>query len=218
MFENLNASQFKHTSKFDGAEFESLLSKIILCYEKMKVQVNVLSNKENEIRDVLLIDYLKNNKIRRELGLTDYLFDREVSEDKTSGRTDIKIQTLNTFQDTAAYYIIECKRLDTKSQNWEKSLNSEYVNEGIARFVSGKYSTYYKVNGMIGFIVESMNINENVGVINGLLNGKLQTSRTLHYHEIVSDFTFSYRSTHNLEIGEIAIYHLMFDFSQQIGN
>jgi hypothetical protein len=217
MFGELNASQFKHRSNFYGSEFESLLSKIIVCYEKMSAHITSLPNKENEIRDVLLIDYLNDNKIRNEIGLKNYLFDPEVPEGN-EGRTDIKIQTKNTFEDTAAYYIIECKRLDTKSKNWEKSLNSEYVNEGIARFVSKKYSTYYKVNGMIGFIVEAMDINENIIAINSLLNGNLNTSQVLHYHEIAPNFDFSYRSTHNLDKGEIAIYHLMFDFSQQIGN
>lgn len=220
MFGELNASQFKHKRNFYGSEFESLLAKIIACYEKMKIHETYLPNKENEIRDALLINYLKNNKIRDELRLKDYLFDREVPEDKTLGRTDIKIQTLNTFQDTAAYFIIECKRLDTKSKNRKKGLNNEYVEKGIVRFVSGKYSSHYKVNGMIGFVVEAMDIAENVDAISTLLKDKLKTNQGLDYHELVSDFEFSYRSTHNLVNGEteIAIYHLMLDFSQQIGN
>ena len=50
-----------------------------------------LSNDENSNRDVLLKNYLKENQIRKKIGLTDYLFDREVPEDKTIGRTNIKI-------------------------------------------------------------------------------------------------------------------------------
>jgi len=95
-----------------------------------------LSNDENTIRDVLLINYLRDNSIRKKINLTNYLFDREVPEDRSVGRTDIKIQTQNTFEDTSAYYIIECKRLDGTNTTGTTGLNAKYIENGIYRFAS----------------------------------------------------------------------------------
>ena len=219
MFTELNASGYKHSDAFYNAEFENILSKIITCYNLMLNDNVSLSNDENKIRDVLLLNYLKNNAVRRKIELTDYLFDREVPEDRTIGRTDIKIQTLNTFQDTAAYYTIECKRLDNSNPTGTTGLNAKYIQNGITRFVSKTYSTYYKTNGMIGFVVGSIDIHKNVESINTLLKSSFtetNTTQVLVNRSIVSDFNFSYYSTHSIDGEEIIIYHLMFDFTKNI--
>lgn len=216
MFTDLNASAYGHSSIFYNAEFEELLSKIISCYNLMLTDNVSLSNDENSIRDILLINYLNDNSVRRKVELTDYLFNREVPESKTIGRTDIKIETQNTFQDTDAYYTIECKRLDASNATGATGLNAKYIQNGISRFVSKTYSTHYKTNGMIGFVVQTMDINKNITAINGLLKGTANTTRELFNRSIVSDFDYSYCSTHSLDGDEILIYHLMFDFSKNI--
>ena len=97
---NLNASKYPFLKQDYKNEFEKILSKIIACYNLMLSDKVSLANDENSIRDVLLINYLNDNSVRRKVELTDYLFNREVPESKTIGRTDIKIETQNTFQDT----------------------------------------------------------------------------------------------------------------------
>lgn len=219
MFTELNASGYKYTDAFYNAEFEDILTKIITCYYLMIADKVSLTNNENTIRDVLLINYLKDNSIRKKINLTSYLFDREVPEDRSIGRTDIKIQTLNTFQDTSAYYIIECKRLDATNFNGKSGLNAKYVKDGIYRFTSTTYSTHYKTNGMIGFVVEPIDINSNVSTINNLLTTEFPAANTiqeLQYRQIVKGFAFSYCSHHSLTKDSIVLYHLMFDFSKNI--
>ncbi len=219
MFAELNASGFEYNGLFYNAEFEDILSKIISCYNLMLADNVLLTNDENAIRDVLLINYLKDNLIRKRIKLTDYLFDREVPEDRSLGRTDIKIQTLNTFQDTSAYYIIECKRLDATNPNGTTGLNAKYIKNGIYRFASATYSTYYKTNGMIGFVVEPIDVNKNVSSINNLLATEFlaaNTTQDLQYREIVTDFDFSYSSCHNVLVNSVVLYHLMLDFSKNI--
>ena len=216
MYTDLNASTYGHSTIFYNAEFEELLSKIIACYNLMLTDNVSLSNDENSIRDVLLINYLNDNSVRRRVELTDYLFNREVPESITIGRTDIKIETQNTFQDTDAYYTIECKRLDASNTKGATGLNAKYIQKGISRFVSKTYSSHYKTNGMIGFIVQPMDINKNIEAMNGLLKGSANTTRELFNYNIVSDFYYSYCSTHSFDGDEILIYHLMFDFSKHI--
>lgn len=219
MNQRINASSYPFAKDDYRNEFEDILSKIITCYNLMITDNVSLTNDENAIRDVLLINYLKDNSIRKKIKLTDFLFDREVPEDKSLGRTDIKIQTLNTFQDTSAYYIIECKRLDATNLNGKTGLNAKYIENGIYRFASTTYSTHYKTNGMIGFVVESIDINTIRTSINNLLTtnfSEASTTQNLQYREIVTDFGFSYCSRHNLPEDSVVLYHLMFDFSKNI--
>lgn len=88
---------------------------------------------------------------------------------ENTGRIDIRVMPVNPFISDDAYYILECKRLDAKRQTGTSGLNAEYISEGICRFVSEKYSSYYKVNGMIGFVIEPMDLQDNVASINTLL-------------------------------------------------
>lgn len=219
MFGELTASGYLHNKSFYTKEFENLLGKIVACY-KLMVNNNVsLSNNENKIRDELLLKYLKNDKTRQELGLSDFLFDREVPEDNTNGRTDIKIQTLNTFTQTEAYYILECKRLDNKKLRDKTGLNNKYIKEGIFRFTSNQYSSYHRVNGMIGFVVGDIDIHANIENLNHLLTQCSDITTTGHINKsnFIDDFEYHYNSTHqDTEKKELKLYHLMFDFSKNM--
>ncbi len=227
IFTKLNASGYEHSSTFYHNEFEAIFSKIITCYDFVIKENVPLTNDENDIRDVLLLNYLKDNSIREKLNLTDYLFDREVPEDGSRGRADIKIQTQNTFTETSAYYIIECKRLDSNNLGGVTSLNAEYIKNGVCRFVTEYYSSYYSVNGMIGFVVESLDIDENIKNINNLLSRNLTNDRgeqvnanvieEIRQVELKENFNYSYISKHNTASNkELTLYHLMLDFSNNI--
>lgn len=219
MFTELNASQYEYNGVFFNAEFEELLSKVIACYHLMLADNVTLTNDENSIRDVLLINYLKNNKVRKQVDLVNYLFDREVPEDTTIGRTDIKVQTTNTFKDSGAYYTIECKRLDATNRAGKTGLNAKYIENGIQRYVMKSYNCHYKVNGMIGFITQTIDIHQNTMSINSLLTSDykhITTTQLLTGKTILSGFDFSYFSTHNSRDEELTIYHLMFDFSKNV--
>lgn len=221
----LDASGYIYNQSYYFKEFERLLEKVVLCYKFMiNDDIKVPSNDENIIRDRLLIDYLKNNKIRNEINLTNYLFDREVYEDSKKcekvGRTDIKIQTKNTFTDTSAYYIIECKRIDNENLTGISGLNAKYIVEGINRFITKQYSSYYSTNGMIGFIVESIDIHANVTKINSLLKNNFKevtVTREIQKTHFIPEFDYQYTSQHlDCDNKEIVLYHLMFDFSNHI--
>ena len=180
-----------------------------------------LENDENNIRDVLLLKYLKNNTIRKELLLNDYNFDREVPEDNSLGRTDIKIQTINTFYNTEAYYIIECKRLNNKNLRGNSGLNAEYVKNGMNRFVTGYYSSHYNTNGMIGFVVDDLDIDNNYENINHVLNThypQINVTALLEEAQFIENFRHQYISIHLTKFNRnIILYHLMLDFSKNIG-
>jgi hypothetical protein len=221
MNNQLNASVFIDSSyTIYNEQFESILENIIVCYNLIIENKVTLLNDENKIRNELVNNYLMDNTIREKINLTDYLFEREVPEKNDLGRVDIKIVSKNTFYNTNAYYIIECKRLDNNNRNGKTGLNGEYISNGIARFVlENKYFTYDNTAGMIGFVVSKMDIRENVGIINKLLKNTftdISTEKELTPRQIMPDFKCLYYSNH--KVGNIVkiIYHLMFDFSENI--
>ena len=144
----------------------------------IKDNVSVPSNDENRIRDILLLNYLKKREIKNKVNLENYRFDREIPEDFTKGRVDIRVLSKNDFEIDEAYYVIECKRLDNNKKSGTSGLNGEYIKEGIMRFITEYYSSYYSINGMIGFVVERMNIANNIRNINGLLSNNFKDANT----------------------------------------
>ncbi len=220
MYNNLDATNFSSSVPFYDINFKDILSKITVCYHKMIIDFSTIKNDENTIRDILLLNYLKNDKIREEVGLINlYNFEREVQEDESEGRTDIKITTRNTLIKQKAYYTIECKRLDNVYTTGTSGLNAKYISNGIERFTSKKYSSYYRVNSMIGFIVEKMDIHKNIENINTLIesNTTICTTTKITKSTFIENFDFQYYSEHkDKDNQKLRIYHLMFDFSKNM--
>jgi len=72
---------------------------------------------------------------------------------------------------------------------------------------------------MIGFVVEKIDINKNVLSINQLLKQDfpcIDTEEAITGKKIVSGFEYSYFSKHKVNNVSKIIYHLMFDFSDNI--
>ena len=227
--ESLKAGNYNYSVDIYLLEFEIILSKLVLCYKLMINEFPTLPRDENEIRNVLLIRYLKNNEIRDTIGLWGFNFEREVPEDYSIGRTDIKITTFKTlFINQEAYYTIECKLLDNQNLRGSTGLNSKYIANGICRFTSTYYHTSEeKVNGMIGFVVAPMDINGNIHHINYLMTTELKNSdkeivnvnliSRLNKTTFIEDFEYQYKSEHKVnDKRNISLYHLMFNFSKNM--
>ncbi|MEX2564496.1 MAG: hypothetical protein WD431_00975, partial [Cyclobacteriaceae bacterium] len=200
-------------------QFEVILGKITVCYKLMKKDVQELPNDENKIRDVLVNEYINNPNIKRKLKLEYFVFP-EVPETRTPGRTDIRIHSPNSFYNQAEYFIIECKRLDNINLNGSSGLNAQYIQQGICRFTSKHYTSYYRVNGMIGFIVEKIDISTNIHNINDLLINKFKESNTTHtiiQDNFIEGFPDHFHSIHkDTDDRPFKIYHLMFDLHENI--
>ncbi|HRZ86148.1 MAG TPA: hypothetical protein P5277_05215 [Candidatus Paceibacterota bacterium] len=204
----LDASNFIYLDFYQDNVFEFILSQIYNCYNKMLNDYSSIENNENLIRNGLHKNYLENNQIREELQLIPYLFDTEVElynedDDSVKGRTDIKVyNAIERTKNTNSYYIIECKRIDGTNE-----LNKKYVLNGINRFVENeKYPSYKKANGMIGFVVNPIDIEKNTKCFSDL-----------KFHQFINDFKYSYVSNHKTTNSkDITLYHLMLDYSSKI--
>jgi hypothetical protein len=223
MITNLSAVGYNYNAINYTAEFQRVLNGIFICYTLMlKDNVLVPANDENKIRDILLLKYLKNDAIRDITGLSgNFIFDREVPEDNTEGRTDIKVQTIQTFTKSDAYYVVECKRLDNKNTTGTSGLNAEYIKNGIYRFVAKKYSTNCGTNAIIGFVIDKMDIHFNImNNIKTLLKNNFKICNTIKYikeESFIPNFKYHYSSVHNnIDNVSFTLYHLVFDFSNNI--
>jgi hypothetical protein len=214
----LNAFGYSYNETNYIKEFQRILCGVYACYKIMLKNNIAVPNDENEIRNILLDNYLNDDIVRNQTDLIWYSFNQEVPEQ--DGRVDIKIEFRNPFISTKAYYIIECKRLDNKNTSGISGLNAEYVKNGIYRFVSKYYSTNCGVNAMLGFVIEKMTIHSNINNISTLLQNNFPNCNTTRYIEqesFIPDFEFHYSSEHNdCDNKKIVLYHLMFDFSKNI--
>ena len=213
----LKADKFLHARRIYEVSFDEILKHIIRSYESIINDNIQLKNDENEIRDFLVEHYLNHPLKRQQLRIDNLIFNREPSENMAKGYVDIKIQTMISLNNPQAYYIFECKRLDGSTD-----LNRKYVKEGIMRFVSGKYSSYYGLNGMMGFEVRKLNTTANIEEINRLTAADYPETNIIKRiaRTVVSrEFNYSYISSHNtVSLKEIKLYHLMLDFSGVIKN
>ena len=217
MLENeLDASIFLYKSEVYYKEFEDILSKITSFYFLLKKEKRVVHlSDENGIRDIFVKDYINNPEIKKSIGLN-YFVLPEVPETNSTGRTDIRIFSPNTFYNQDEYYVIECKRLDKQARRGVSGLNYKYIANGIHRFTTSFYASYYKTNAMIGFVVDSLDIHENIKDINYLLKNKftqIDTTDLIRKENFISHFDFHYSSGHLTEDKQkLKLYHLMFSF------
>lgn len=196
----------KYVTFYVDGNFEFILTQIYVCYKKMLMDYDFVENNENKIKNRLFKDYLDNQNIRNELGLNEFLFKTEVAsiDEKYNekGYSDIEvIDLIGSKKSTKAYYTIECKRI-----KGDKTYNDKYINDGVFRFIDEKYPTHYSVNGMLGFVVNNIDINTNCEYFSDLTQ-----------YQFIDGFNFSYRSKHTTKSNkEITLYHLMLNFSSKI--
>lgn len=142
------------------------------------------------------------------LGIGQYKFDKEIQT--RDGRVDIRVlDMIRAMQgDYDPYYFIECKRLDGVNSHYKNGLNNKCIDNGLSRFVDEKYPAYLEANGMLGFVVKSIDIQENSKYFEGFAS--------FHF---IDGCDFSYQSSHITKPQRnIKLYHLMLDFLNILTN
>ncbi len=211
----LNKDNFLYSQIIYEVDFHGILAYIINAYKLLVEEGVQMENKENHIRDILVEKYLNDNVKREQLGIEHVIFNREAAENMAKGFVDIKAQTRISLNEPQAYYVFECKRLDGN-----KDLNEEYIKEGIMRFVNEKYSSYYGLNGMIGFEVKKFDTPDNVEEINQLVFSKYPEAAFIEKISpaaIIENFQYCFISRHKtVSLKRVELYHLMLDFSHTV--
>lgn len=201
------------------ANFEKITSYILdICELVVKDYRNRhlnLPNDENKIRSIMLEEYMQKHK--NTYKMSDYRFELEVPENyvgngKHIGRVDIRILLKTDFEKEDAYYIIECKRIDGTAD-----LNKKYVREGVARFVTQKYSSYYGSNIMLGFVIRKIDVSANAKLIEGIQNAEPDIRMHGNFLPVQNvGVTESYKCLYQIQSGELELCHIFADFSSII--
>lgn len=129
-----------------------VLSLVVNTWERMEKPEQTAH--ENDI-SVKLYAALKNGKDRNRHPFLIRYEDVEVDADlaKETGRKDIVF--FPPANDEDVYFCLEAKRLNALVSGVRRSLASEYVKEGMQRFVDGKYSRFVRHAGMLGYVLDS---------------------------------------------------------------
>lgn len=223
----LYLNTFENVSKHLIFSYRQFFENELLKYTKKEDgKLWVISGKnlikpEEFIRNVLISKkYLRNRELKGKYGIKHLEFHPEVGElneddNHITGNHDIKVTGLSYgiigMADEDIYFSFECKRLNNRYQN-----STEYVNNGIKRFITGQYSEKMPLSGMIGFVEEKTpeyfirQINNKLNILNR--DQKIITKQLLSYFEIEPDFEHTYNSIHekNYTSSRIVIYHFMF--------
>lgn len=176
-----------------------------------------LPNNENRIRSILLEEYLDNDIIRRNYDMLDYSFTPETQENYDGngnyiGRADIRIKLKTDFDKHSAYYIIECKRIDGT-----EDLNKKYIEEGVVRFITQKYSAYYGKNIMLGFVVKEINMSDNVKKIENLQDLNADVQGQGNFEMVCKQKNCEmYKCIYQIESGELELRHIFSKLSSVV--
>ena len=145
----------------------------------------------------------------QKIGFDSFRFSSEVPENyvdsKPQGRADLQVYSIDEFRHRESYFIIECKRIAGTL-----TLNRKYIDKGIRRFVgkTPKYTSYYKINCMLGFVVKEIDISKNIDCINQLLKNDYSD---IHVRDYLYEGTIprTYISSHGEEGNEkITLIHV----------
>ncbi len=198
------------------ADFEKITDYICsmcrLAVEDYGTRQRQMPNDENAIRSIMLEEYMKKQKAAHDM--SGYRFDPEALEHYDGngnyfGRVDIRILLKSDFEKDEACYIVECKRIDGNSD-----LNKKYVQEGVARFVTQKYSSYYGRNVMLGFVVRQIDVSENVKKIEKIQSAEPDEHMHGTFRLLKSDgVTESYECIYQIQSGELELCHIFSDYS-----
>lgn len=163
--------------------------------------------KEPDFSDLLVLQ-MKQNRF-----FDAFPVNREPKEglgmERDYGYLDIKI---DVPLGCGRYFAFECKKLDQKVG--KSSLQQEYIDEGLHRFVVGKYAREEDFGGMIGFVIAG-EIKKVISDIKERVRGHFfvqEYERLLMTTCVGFSTSFQSRHTRKNNLRNIHIYHLFFDF------
>lgn len=129
------------------------------------------SEKENPITIRLHKKLIRNYPFRDgplSIQLQPQIPSTETDEDMIKGQIDLLVPSSLGFE---TYFAIEAKRLRYTSPSGQfVPGNSDYVNEGIMRFISGQYAPFMRSGAMLGYVFD-----ENIQAARTGINNYIQT-------------------------------------------
>jgi len=161
-------------------------------------------------RDALIAAYVAADRswfIVMEDPITDPSFGTEL------GRNDLRFYPPKHYGQTI-FFTVECKRLRVTYTSGFKHLADKYVEDGMQRFVDGKYSSGLPCGGMLGYVMDNQLDDALAQVQNEIAprRSKLETTSTRPLESpssVLPDYRWSADTVHKRIDGEFRLHHLL---------
>jgi hypothetical protein len=127
------------------------------------------------------------------------------------GRNDLRFYPQNDRGQTI-FFAVECKRLRVTTKSGLHHLANKYVEEGMQKFVDGKYASDLPYGGMLGYVMDNKlddafaKVQEEIEAKRSKLkmNDSLQTPSSM-----LPDYHWSADTIHQRENDKLCIHHLL---------
>lgn len=130
-----------------------------------------------------------------------------------TGRNDLRFYH-RAQPGQSRFFVVECKRLHVRTASGFRHLSDEYIEEGLMRFVDGRYSASQPVGGMIGYVMDD-DIEaafERVGAEVKAKKLRLEIRGKITMQcpsSVLSTCAYSADTFHHRSCGSILIHHLL---------
>jgi len=129
------------------------------------------------------------------------------------GRNDLRFYPPNHHGQTI-YFTLECKRLRVTTKSGLKHLADKYADEGIQRFVDGRYSAGLPCGGMVGYVMDNETSQAFASVQTEIENKravlKIPTKNCIRVPSaVLPDHQWSADTFHKRADGEFALHHAL---------
>lgn len=158
--------------------------------------------------DALIEAYVAQNRswfVFPEVPVTDATFGTQ------TGRNDLRFY-LRDIPGQHIFFTVECKRLHVRTDSGFRHLADKYVEEGLQRFVDGKYSAGLPCGGMFAYVMDNRVKEAFAKVCDEILarqNVLLMKKKTSIQNpsSVLQTYPFSADTFHERTDGEFAVYH-----------
>jgi len=160
-------------------------------------------------RDALIKAYVEAGRswfIALEDPVTDPDFGTEL------GRNDLRFYPQN-HHGQSVFFTVECKRLRVKTKNGINHLAEKYIEEGIQRFVDGRYSSELPCGGMVGYVMDNK-ISEAFETVQAAIKSrrkklKIPSKGICNPSTVLPEYEWSGDTQHSLSQGGFKLHHAL---------
>lgn len=127
------------------------------------------------------------------------------------GRNDLRFYPPNHHGQTI-FFTVECKRLRVKTKSGFRHLADKYADEGVQRFVDGRYSAGLPCGGMIGYVMDNetsqafASVQSEIKTRHAALKMPAQNGIRIP-STVLSSYQWSADTVHNRTDGEFVVHH-----------
>ena len=165
-------------------------------------------------RDALIAAYVAAGRswfIALEDPITDPGFGTEL------GRNDLRFYPQNHYGQTV-FFTVECKRLRVSAGTGIRQLADKYVEEGVQRFVDGRYSSGLPCGGMVGYVMDN-EMSKAFTTVQAAITSRRKKvrlrPRSLRAPSaVLPGYEWSADTRHNAKDGDFTVHHALLGVAQ----